>query len=238
MERIMKSLMLALAAIVPMVCSSGCHGNRMHDKAFCQPCNAGHLMGGCWGGQRGLGPKDCGGCKSCCSCCKSGCSSCVRGQGEVVEEGEIIMDGEGVMMEGEGMMMEGEGMPTADYGCPSCRKRHGLLRHGQRRPPRQIGPAAVPALSEALKDKDGSVRISAASALHEIDPTTAKDAVPALIETLKDKDLETRHTAASALGEIGPEAKDAVPALKSLSEKDTEPTVRSSAKEALIKIEK
>ena len=113
MKRIMKRLMFALAAMVPMICSSGCCVNRWLDKAFCQPCNAGHLVGGCWGGQCGLGSNDCGG-------CESGCSSCVRGQGEFVGKGEVIV--------------EGQGIPTADCDCPNCSRRRGLFRHHRRGP--------------------------------------------------------------------------------------------------------
>ena len=119
----MKRMMFALAAMVPMVCSSGCCVNHWLDKTFCQPCNAGHLVGGCWGGQCGLGQKNCSGCKSGCSSCQSGCSSCVRGQGEIIGEGEVIGDGE--------VIVEGEGMPMADCDCPECSRRHGF--RGQRR---------------------------------------------------------------------------------------------------------
>ena len=65
-----------------------------------------------------------------------------------------------------------------------------------------IGPPAkevVPALIAALKDKETSVRISAALALHRIDPET-KLAVPVLISALKDKDIGQRRNAVSALG--------------------------------------
>ena len=69
-------------------------------------------------------------------------------------------------------------------------------------------PAAVPALIDALKDKDLGVRRNAAWALGRMkDP----QAVPALIKALKDESSYVRRAAAVALGEI----KDprAVPAL-------------------------
>ena len=137
----MKRLMFALAAMVPMVMCSGCYGHRWLDKAFCEPCNAGHLVGGCWNGQCGLGPKSCTGCKSGGSTCKSGCSSCVRGQGEVIGEGEMITEGH------EGMIMEGEGMPMAGCDCPNCARGrghgHGLFhRHRGGMPPWARGPVA------------------------------------------------------------------------------------------------
>ncbi len=64
-----------------------------------------------------------------------------------------------------------------------------------------IGAPAVPALIEALKDKDNDlyIRGNAAYALGEIkDP----QAVPPLIEALKDEDLVVRRVAAYALGKI------------------------------------
>ena len=61
--------------------------------------------------------------------------------------------------------------------------------------------ATVPALIEALKDKDKDVRRDAAKALGIIGPT-AKAAVPALIEMLKDKDVYVRRSAEGALDKI------------------------------------
>lgn len=75
-----------------------------------------------------------------------------------------------------------------------------------------LGPAAidaVPALFEALKDTDASLRYWAALALGEIDAV----AIPVLIKALSDTDFCVRWGAASALGQFGPVAKDAVPAL-------------------------
>ncbi len=74
----------------------------------------------------------------------------------------------------------------------------------------EIGPAAVPALIAALKDEDKEVRWRAAFALGRI----GSDAVPALIAALKDEDKEVQGWAVWALGQIGPAAKEAVPALE------------------------
>ncbi len=68
------------------------------------------------------------------------------------------------------------------------------------------GQEDVPALIHKLKDKDGSVRRNAASALVEI----GSAAVPALIAALKDEDTEVRWQSAFVLGRIGAAA---VPAL-------------------------
>ena len=67
----------------------------------------------------------------------------------------------------------------------------------------EIGPSAVPALIEALRDDDGGVRAGAAAALGEIGPAAAA-AVPALTEALRDAKGEVRVRVAGALGEIGP----------------------------------
>jgi len=102
----------------------------------------------------------------------------------------------------------------------------------------KIGAAAVPALIEALKDREAYTRRRAAMILGEIGPP-AKDAVPALVAALKDESLWVRAYAARALGGgfftvlpwdvlgsqlvfitraetrggIGPEARAAIPAL-------------------------
>jgi len=65
----------------------------------------------------------------------------------------------------------------------------------------KIGPPAVPALVEALKDKNKDVGRYAARALGEIGPD-AKPAVPALIEAIKDKHV--RWPAVEALGKLAP----------------------------------
>ena len=92
-------------------------------------------------------------------------------------------------------------------------------------------------LTEALKDENNHVVISAASALSQIDPAI-KDTVPALIAALKDKDIFVRKRATIALGQVGPAAQAAVPALKSMSKSDMNLAVRDSANAAQKKIEK
>jgi hypothetical protein len=66
---------------------------------------------------------------------------------------------------------------------------------------RNIGPKAVPALAELLKDKDRQIRQAAASALGEIG-FDANPAVPTLIELLRDEEKEVRQAAVSALGKV------------------------------------
>ena len=100
----------------------------------------------------------------------------------------------------------------------------------------QIGPAAIMALIQALKDKgDSSVRYWPAKALAQIGPK-AKAAVPALAQALKDEDEWVRANAAEALGRIGPEAKAAVPALIQALKNEDVLRVRWGAAEALGQI--
>jgi HEAT repeat protein len=74
------------------------------------------------------------------------------------------------------------------------------------------GAPALPALLEAMKDRDSTVRWEAGRTVGKIG-AAAKSAVPALVEQMKDESPLVREHAAEALGDIGPEAKDAVPAL-------------------------
>jgi hypothetical protein len=68
----------------------------------------------------------------------------------------------------------------------------------------------VPALMEALKDTNKSVRWEAAIALGNI-PGDMRVAVPALVAALHDKDESVRNEAASSLGRIGQSPELAVP---------------------------
>jgi HEAT repeat protein len=73
--------------------------------------------------------------------------------------------------------------------------------------------AAIPVLTEALRDEDAHVRAAAAEALSETGPL-AKPAVPELIRILeKDADKDARLQACLALGNTGPDAKAGVPVL-------------------------
>ncbi len=94
----------------------------------------------------------------------------------------------------------------------------------------EIGPAAknaVPALVQALSEKDREMRKHAATALYMIGPA----AVPGLVEALRDNNQEVGVWAATALGWIGPAA---VPALERAI-KDRDPRVRVLAVAALGK---
>ena len=69
----------------------------------------------------------------------------------------------------------------------------------------KVGPGAkdaVPALIDALKDKESGVRGSACFALGEIGPA-ASAAIPALSRVVtQDEDPEVRRAAALAIGKI------------------------------------
>jgi HEAT repeat protein len=98
----------------------------------------------------------------------------------------------------------------------------------------KIGKAAVPALIEALKDKNPFVRDYSALVLRDIGP----EAVPALIEATKDTNLMVRARACYALvGGIGLDAKAAVRAIKELLN-DEDREIRRCAYDALEKIGK
>jgi HEAT repeat protein len=71
--------------------------------------------------------------------------------------------------------------------------------------PQRTGEAAkvVPALIEALKDKDGDIRWSAAIGLGYFGDQ-AKDAIPALQTAKNDRDARVREAAGVALSRIDP----------------------------------
>ena len=89
---------------------------------------------------------------------------------------------------------------------------------------RRESPAAaqaIPALTDALSDKDRMVRFDAAMALKEMGPE-ASNAVPALAREVAftgtgpetNAQFYNRAVAAAALGKIGPAASNALPALR------------------------
>ena len=95
----------------------------------------------------------------------------------------------------------------------------------------KIGLPAIPALAKGLKNSNPFVRIISASALERI-RLKAKTAIPQLVPALKDSEARVRSSAASALGSIGAEAKTAVPQLIPLL-KDSDANVRFTAASAL-----
>jgi len=72
----------------------------------------------------------------------------------------------------------------------------------------QIGKSAIPALCEALKNKNPNIRASAARSLGRVG---GEDEIPALLQALENQNHQIRASAAEALGEIG--SKKVIPAL-------------------------
>lgn len=105
-----------------------------------------------------------------------------------------------------------------------------------------LGPAAsqeIPLLVKNLQDRDEFLQIVSAWALIRISPQTQEvvsKALPLLTKGLEILDPRARFDAASALGELGPAARNALPALQKIEEKDTEEAVRKAAAEAIRKI--
>ncbi|HPP52681.1 MAG TPA: HEAT repeat domain-containing protein, partial [Thermoguttaceae bacterium] len=85
---------------------------------------------------------------------------------------------------------------------------------------------SIPALREALKDKDSRVRWRAAEALGNLGD---RESIPALREALKDQDWHVREAAAEALVKLGPPS---IPALREAL-KDQHSDVRHAAAKAL-----
>ena len=75
----------------------------------------------------------------------------------------------------------------------------------QQHGPRQA-ETAVPALAEALKDKNKTVRVAAAQALRRYG-RQAKAAVKTLAQAVTDAEPQVRLAAIKALAAIGPEAR-------------------------------
>lgn len=95
--------------------------------------------------------------------------------------------------------------------------------------------AAVPALIEALKSDDVSVRIGVCEVLADLGRKGTK-AVPALVTALKDPQADVRAQSAVALGKMGSEAAlQAVPALEE-AKKDSDPQVAMKAADALTNL--
>ena len=94
-----------------------------------------------------------------------------------------------------------------------------------------IGPAAVPALIQALGQHDERVWLAAAEALGQV-LTTDEGAVPMLLKCVKHRDPLVRSYAVGALGEVGRGSHLVVPALIQCLE-DPLVLVRVRAAEAL-----
>lgn len=99
-----------------------------------------------------------------------------------------------------------------------------------------IGPeaaSAVPALIDALADKDVNVRSNASNALVQV----GGEALPGLIAALKSEQRDVREQAARTLRKMGPTAQSAVPALvEALQDDDVD--VHTAVSSALFAIDR
>lgn len=93
----------------------------------------------------------------------------------------------------------------------------------------------VPALLDALADRDAGVRAIATTYLGIIHKD-ADAAVPALTEMLKDEDPEVRTAAATALGSFGAAANPALPALRR-AQGDKDENVAREAGLTIVKLQ-
>src|SRR5262249_1347945 len=91
----------------------------------------------------------------------------------------------------------------------------------------------IPALIEALKDKDDEVRKSARSALANLGP----DSVDPLMKLLECKDKDQKINAALTLGEMGFQGRDSVPLLIKML-KDEDKDIRRAGAQALSNVTK
>ena len=102
-----------------------------------------------------------------------------------------------------------------------------------------IGPDAAqaePLILKAMESKDGSLAVTAATSLTEIQPQSkeaAAKAIAVLTAGLSDPLPETREAAAEALGRMGPMAREAAAALQKTAKDDANKAVRQAAAKAL-----
>jgi len=89
--------------------------------------------------------------------------------------------------------------------------------------------------AEVLRDPDIALRKKAAFTLGNIGPTDPA-VLPALIGALKDPEAGVRREAILALVKCGPEAREAVPILEELHQRDRDAQVRDYAGRALEKL--
>jgi HEAT repeat protein len=94
-------------------------------------------------------------------------------------------------------------------------------------------------VAEWLKDvssPDPKLRKKAVQSLGHVG-TADPAAMPAVIGALKDRDATVREAAVLALLVIGPSAREAIPALVEVRDKDTVPKVRQEAGKAIDRIQ-
>ncbi len=98
----------------------------------------------------------------------------------------------------------------------------------------RLGRPAVPALCDALQDKQANARYHSARVLGLLGPEAAA-AVPSLIDALRDKEPRVRRMAIVALGEMGPDSAAAAEPLATMLA-GNDPIERSLAGAALARL--
>lgn len=118
-------------------------------------------------------------------------------------------------MRGMSMTLQGTGKPTDRE----------LKRREVTRQLHDLGPAAIAALVQVLRDPDVQMRRNAALALINLGggysaeakpPLDTRAALPGLIDATRDADTDVRGWSAHAIAEIGAAAQPAIPALLEL----------------------
>jgi HEAT repeat protein len=87
-----------------------------------------------------------------------------------------------------------------------------------------------------LSSSDPKVRKKAVQSLGHVG-TADPAALPAVIGALKDREATVREAAVLALLVVGPSARDAIPALMEVRDKDAVPKVRQEAGKAIERIQ-
>jgi HEAT repeat protein len=101
--------------------------------------------------------------------------------------------------------------------------------------PALSGGKPVSYWTAALRDPDPRLRRKAVFKLGNVGPTDAT-VFPAVREALRDGDARVRCEAILALLKFGPEAKEAIPDLTGVQQRDPDKKVRSYAAKALEKM--
>jgi HEAT repeat protein len=102
-------------------------------------------------------------------------------------------------------------------------------------PPTLAGGKPVTYWVEALRDPDARQRKTAAFKLGNAGPADPA-VLPALLAALQDPDPVVRREVILSLVKFGPAAREAVPVLEGLGERDPDPEVRAAAAKGLERL--
>jgi HEAT repeat protein len=111
-----------------------------------------------------------------------------------------------------------------------------LLSGCGRAEPTLVGGKPVDYWVQAMHDPEAKLRKKAAFKLGNVGPADPA-ALPALLDGLKDEDASVRSEVILALMKFGADAREAIPALTTMQQKDRDKQVRSYAGKALAKLQ-